>query len=161
MHIAIPSSVVRAALVSVVALVILAVVSVGMAVAGPDRGRAATLSAPVIHESFTPLPCSGSPRHRSTLQLEGCAEQQILRTDKTIDRLNRTLFTILSDNAARRRFVAGHDAWLSYRHAFCLSRSDVFEGGTEAAVLDAVCVAGVNEQHITDLKMFVGDLTSE
>lgn len=35
----------------------------------------------MIHEPFTPLPCVGAPGHRTTLQLEGCAEKQILRSD--------------------------------------------------------------------------------
>jgi uncharacterized protein YecT (DUF1311 family) len=120
----------------------------------------AKLSAPVIHESFTPLGCTGSAAQRSTIEQEGCAEQQILKTDKQINALNRTVFTNLANDAARRRFVAGHKAWLKYRHAYCLSVSDVFEGGTEAAVVDATCVAGVNAQHVKDLKAFVSDLSS-
>jgi uncharacterized protein YecT (DUF1311 family) len=119
--------------------------------------RAAKLSPPVIHESFTPLPCTGAPADRTTLQMEGCAEQQILASDKQIDSLNRSLFGKLFDNAARRRFIAGHNAWLAYRHAYCLSESDVFEGGTEAGVVFADCVAGVNSQHVKDLKRFLAD----
>jgi hypothetical protein len=30
----------------------------------------------------------------------------------------------------------------------------VFEGGTEAAVVDADCTASINSQHVTDLKAF-------
>jgi uncharacterized protein YecT (DUF1311 family) len=119
------------------------------------RARQAKLAAPVIHESFTPLPCTGTPGHRTTLETEGCAEQQILRSDKRIDALNQTIFGKLFDGAARRRFIAGHNAWLAYRHAYCLSVSDVFEGGTEAGVVDADCTAAVNSQHVKDLKAFL------
>jgi uncharacterized protein YecT (DUF1311 family) len=122
--------------------------------------HSAKLSPPVIRESFTPLPCTGAPNQRTTLAQEGCAEQQILRSDKQIDTLSRSIFTRLADNAARRRFISGHKAWLAYRHAYCLSLSDVFEGGTEAGALDADCVASVNAQHVKDLKEFLGDLRS-
>src|SRR5579859_81213 len=39
------------------------------------------LVAPVVHEPFTPLPCSGNPKERSTVEEEGCIERQILATD--------------------------------------------------------------------------------
>jgi uncharacterized protein YecT (DUF1311 family) len=136
------------------------VVLAASAPAHPLSAHVAKLSPPVVRESFTPLGCTGSPGHRSTIEQEGCAEQQILKTDQQINGLNRTVFTKLADDAARRRFVAGHRAWLKYRHAYCLSLSDVFEGGTDAAVVDATCVAGVNTQHVKDLKAFVSDLSS-
>jgi uncharacterized protein YecT (DUF1311 family) len=121
----------------------------------PGQARPAKLAPPVIHESFTPLPCTGAPGHRTTLEMEGCAEQQILGSDRRIDALNQAIFGKLSDAAARRRFIAGHNAWLAYRRAYCLSASDVFEGGTEAAVVDADCTASINSQHVTDLKAFL------
>jgi uncharacterized protein YecT (DUF1311 family) len=128
---------------------------VSSAPAAAAPARAAKLSPPVIRESFTPLPCSGAPARRTTLQMEGCAEQQILASDTQIDSLNQSIFGKLFDAAARRRFIAGHNAWLAYRHAYCLSESDVFEGGTEAGVVFADCVAGVNSRHVTDLKRFL------
>ena len=76
-------------------------------------------------------------------------------SDTQIDSLNQSIFGKLFDAAARRRFIAGHNAWLAYRHAYCLSESDVFEGGTEAGVVFADCVAGVNSRHVTDLKRFL------
>ncbi len=132
-----------------------AVALVAWAPASAAPAHTAKLSPPVIHESFTPLPCSGTPGHRSTLQMEGCAEQQILASDKRIDALNQEIFGKLFDAAARRRFIAGHNAWFAYRRAYCLSASDVFEGGTEAAVVDADCTASVNASHVTDLKAFL------
>ncbi len=123
-------------------------------------GHAAKLTPPVIRESFTPLPCSGSPGKRSTLQEEGCAEQQILHSDKQINTLNQKIFTALSTNSARRDLVAGHKAWLAYRKSYCLSVSDVFQGGTLAGVVDADCTATVDGQHVSNLKTFLKDLTS-
>jgi len=125
-----------------------------------SNGHAAKLAPPVIHESFTPMPCSGSPGKRSTLQEEGCAEQQILHSDKQIDGLNQKIFTALHTNSARRDLIAGHKAWLAYRKSYCLSVSDVFQGGTLAGVVDANCTATVNGQHVSNLKTFLKDLTS-
>ncbi len=128
--------------------------------AGASDGHTAKLAPPVIHESFTPMPCTGSPKHRNTLQLEGCAEQQILRSDKQIDTLNRKIFNGLPSNSARRDLIAGHNAWLSYRRSYCLSESDVFQGGTLAGVVAADCTAHLNDQHVANLKTFLKDLMS-
>ena len=124
-----------------------------------SNGHAAKLAPPVIHESFTPMPCSGSPGNRTTLQEEGCAEQQILHSDKQINALNQKIFNALSTNSARRDLLAGHRAWLAYRKSYCLSVSDVFQGGTLAGVVDADCTATVNGQHVSNLKTFLKDLT--
>jgi uncharacterized protein YecT (DUF1311 family) len=128
--------------------------------AGAAGAHAAKLSPPVIRESFTPLGCGGSPGHRSTLQMEGCAEQQILHSDKQIDALNKNIFGKLPSNSARRDLIAGHKAWLSYRKSYCQSVSDVFQGGTAAGVVAADCTASVNSQHVANLKTFLKDLTS-
>jgi uncharacterized protein YecT (DUF1311 family) len=148
-------SVLVSATFATVVLVAVAVVPAGALSAGT-----VTLSPPVIHESFTVLPCAGVPKDRSTLEEEGCAEQQILRTDSRIDTLNNTIFANLADDSARRQFIAGHQAWLAYRHAYCLSVSEIFEGGTEAGLVDADCVASVNGEHIKDLKEFVRNISA-
>jgi uncharacterized protein YecT (DUF1311 family) len=122
------------------------------AVAIAAGAHTAALSPPVIHETFTPLPCgTGS----TTVQMEGCAEQKILADDKQIDTLNREIFATLTGTAARKRFIAGHKAWFAYRQAFCASESDIFEGGTEAPVEAAQCEAAVDAQHVKDLKGFL------
>ena len=84
----------------------------------------------------------------------------VLRSDKTLNGLNQSIFSKLFDNRARRDLIAGHKAWLAYRHAFCQSESDVFEGGTEAGVLFATCEAQVNSEHVKDLKTFLADLSA-
>jgi uncharacterized protein YecT (DUF1311 family) len=128
--------------------------------AGASGTHATKLAPPVIRESFTPLPCTGSPGHRSTLQMEGCAEQQILHSDNQIDALTRKIFGALPSQSARRDLIAGHRAWLAYRRTYCLSVSDVFQGGTAAGVVAADCTASVNAQHVSNLKTFLKDLTS-
>jgi uncharacterized protein YecT (DUF1311 family) len=117
-------------------------------------GSAAKLEPVVIHETFRPLPCSGAPDHRTTLEQEGCAEKQILKTDTQIDVLASQIFPILFDDRARRDFNAGQRAWLSYRKADCLSMSDLFEGGTEAGVVNAQCFVSRNNQRVKDLRAF-------
>jgi uncharacterized protein YecT (DUF1311 family) len=121
----------------------------------------AALVPPVIHEPFTALPCTGSPANRTTLQMEGCAEQQILTGDLKIDALNKSIFGKLTGATAKRQFIAGHNAWLAYRRTYCQSVSDVFEGGSEQPVLFAQCEASVNSEHIHDLRSFLTDLTSD
>jgi uncharacterized protein YecT (DUF1311 family) len=121
--------------------------------AGPVASTA-KLEPVVIHETFTPLPCSGPPGHRTTLEQEGCAEKQILKTDTQIDVLASQIFPILFDDRARRDFNAGQRAWLSYRKADCLSMSDLFEGGTEAGVVNAQCFVSRNNQRVKDLRAF-------
>jgi uncharacterized protein YecT (DUF1311 family) len=128
--------------------------------AGASGAHATRLAPPVIRESFTPLPCGGSPGHRSTLQMEGCAEQEILRSDTQIDALNKKIFGALPTGSARRDLIAGHRAWLAYRRAYCLSVSDVFQGGTAAGAVAADCTASVNAQHVSNLKAFLKDLAS-
>lgn len=127
--------------------------------AGASGAHGTALAPPVIHESFTPMPCTGKPGNRTTLQLEACSEQQILRSDKQIDALNRKIFAALPGASARRDLLAGHRAWLAYRKSYCLSASDVFQGGTLAAVVDANCFVTLNGQHVTNLKAFLKELT--
>jgi uncharacterized protein YecT (DUF1311 family) len=141
------------------AIVIALQLIAGAPASGAAHARAAALQAPVIREPFTPLSCTGKPNDRDTLQQEGCAEQQILRTDTRINTLASSVFGRLHDRAAKVRFIAAQHAWLSYRRADCLSLSDVFEGGSQAPVLDAQCEADRNAQRIKDLRTFLTDLS--
>jgi uncharacterized protein YecT (DUF1311 family) len=146
--------------VGTIATVCIVVAAAAAAPAGASTARAAKLAPPVIHESFTPMPCTGKPGQRTTLQDEACSEQQILRSDKRINGLNQKIFNALGTNSARRDLIAGHRAWLAYRKSYCLSVSDVFQGGTLAGIVDADCVATVNTQHVSNLKAFLKDVTS-
>jgi uncharacterized protein YecT (DUF1311 family) len=112
----------------------------------------ATLAPPVIHESFTPLPCPAHPQ--STIDLEGCAEQHILRTDHQINLVAAVIFARLFDDAARRRFIAAQTAWLAYRRVDCESMSDQYEGGTLAGLVAATCTADRSAQRLKDLRAF-------
>jgi uncharacterized protein YecT (DUF1311 family) len=122
------------------------------------RGRQRRQALPA-RDTGAVQPCSGQPNARNTLQQAGCAEQQILRTDGQINALAKSVFSLLPDNAARRRFDKASSAWLAYRRADCLSVSDVFEGGTQAPVLYAQCEAARNAHRLKDLRTFKRDLT--
>jgi uncharacterized protein YecT (DUF1311 family) len=140
--------------ISLLAAVSLAALLCLVANAGANRARSANLTPPVIHESFTVLPCTGKPGSRTTLELEGCAEHQILKTDKSIDALEKTIFHLLRTGSARRDLIAAARAWLNYRHSDCLSTSDVYHGGTLAGVVFADCFVARNKQRIKDLQAF-------
>jgi uncharacterized protein YecT (DUF1311 family) len=110
---------------------------------------------PVISEGFTLLPCPAHPK--TTIDLEGCAEHRLVRSDRAINERVRAIFALLGRRrsaAARARFVRGERAWLVYRRAVCKSRADVYEGGSAGAVADAECQADKNAGHLQDLEAF-------
>jgi uncharacterized protein YecT (DUF1311 family) len=135
-------------------LALVGVVAVVFAITSTAGAGAATLKPPVIKEVFTPLKCT---HDETTLGVEGCAEQQILKSDKTIDSLNAKIFAKLS-TGGKKDFINGHDAWLKYRTAYCLSESDVYQGGTEAGVIDAQCAANISRAHAKELQDFLSSL---
>jgi len=114
-------------------------------------------SPPVIHETFTPLPCPAHPQ--AQLELAGCAEKAIIATDHRIDAVNATIFARL---AARDRatFVAGERAWLRYRRASCLTAASKYAGGTLSSLVDADCVAARNRVHLREQRSLLHDLRS-
>jgi uncharacterized protein YecT (DUF1311 family) len=110
---------------------------------------------PVIHEVFSVLPCPRSKaQSETTIGVEGCQEQTIVRSDRKIDALAKLILPRLSDAAAQHRFVTGERAWLAYRTAFCNSQSDLYEGGTAAPLAYASCAITVNSQHLEALTAF-------
>lgn len=117
----------------------------------------AGLKPPAIHETFTPLPC---PKHASsTLELEGCAEQQILGTDRKIDAKARTVFFKLASRE-RAGFVRGEHEWLAYRRDSCAAEASKYAGGTLASLVDAQCQAARNTMHLGDLSELLQTLQS-
>jgi uncharacterized protein YecT (DUF1311 family) len=109
---------------------------------------AAVLKPPVIHEQFTVLPCPTHPV--STLDLEGCAEHAIVRTDRKIDAEAKKIFNLLRPDA-RATFVSGERAWLQYRQASCFAESSKYAGGTLSGVVAASCTLARSKSHLSDL----------
>jgi uncharacterized protein YecT (DUF1311 family) len=124
------------------------------AAAAPTR-----LKPPVVSESFTVLPCPAKPK--TTVDLEGCAEHRIVRSDKAINEQVSRIFSLLEKHrsrAAQARFVRGERAWLVYRRAVCASRADLYEGGSGAPVAFADCEVGINAAHLKELRIFASEL---
>jgi uncharacterized protein YecT (DUF1311 family) len=107
------------------------------------------LKPPVIHETFTPLPCPQHPQ--TTVALVGCAEKAILGTDRKINAEAKVIFGLLKSHAARESFVAGEKSWLAYRRSSCTAQASVYQGGSAQPVVFAQCVASRNRTHLTDL----------
>jgi uncharacterized protein YecT (DUF1311 family) len=110
---------------------------------------------PVISEGFTLLPCPAHPK--TTIDLEGCAEHRLVRSDRAINERVRAIFALLGRRrsaAARARFVRGETAWLVYRRAVCASRADVYEGGSAGPLAAAECQADRNAGHLRDIEAF-------
>jgi uncharacterized protein YecT (DUF1311 family) len=113
------------------------------------------LEPPVIKESFTPLPCPRSrAARRTTIGAVGCAEQRILRTDRAINARAKSIFGLLRDRTAKRRFIAAEKAWLAYRKANCTSVADIYRGGSAQPVAFATCVGDRNVMHLRELRSF-------
>ncbi len=110
---------------------------------------------PVVHEVFSPtLPCD----HRTTVGELGCEEHALLAADARIDREVAVIFPLLHDDAARRRLVRAEVAWLAFRVADCASQSDIYEGGSQAAVAAAACAVYDDGARSADLRRFYDGL---
>jgi uncharacterized protein YecT (DUF1311 family) len=105
-------------------------------------------AAPVIREDFDPLPCDNSG---TTLGDEGCAERDILRQDAAVDAFVAVAWN-KADAAGRAKLQAAEEAWSAYRKAECDRQSDIYRGGTEQAVVQALCTAQLTKEHLADLK---------
>lgn len=111
-------------------------------------GSHAPLRPPRISETFTRLPCRRAGM--STLNAEGCAEAQIVASDRAIDIDVATVFGHLPHDA-RKSFVESERSWLAYRRASCTAESARYAGGTLEPVAFAQCLAERNERHLRDL----------
>jgi len=105
------------------------------------------LSPPVITENFTPLPC----HHTTTIGLEGCAEGQLLSTDRRLNEQVKLLFTLMPTDDRKVSFDSVERAWLAYRKADCSTVTAAFQGGTIAPVDYALCEVRDNVARSADL----------
>ena len=114
---------------------------------GPAPTARAPTAAPAMSETFARLPC----RPATTIGQQGCAEAAVLRADAAINRDLATLWRRARSSAARARLGAAQNAWLVYRSATCASEADAFEGGSQAAVVSAQCLARLTRERADDL----------
>jgi len=137
------------------AVAVLVVIAAGQPAGVRAAQQTTKLSPPVVDERFTkPLPCPDAKNPATTVEMKGCAQREILRIDKLIDALAKTIFSRLQGDGARRRFVKAQKAWFAYRQADCASVSDKFQGGTLAAVTALQCSAERNVQHVKEIRAF-------
>ncbi|HTT59751.1 MAG TPA: lysozyme inhibitor LprI family protein [Acidimicrobiales bacterium] len=98
------------------------------------------LSAPVIVEHFTRLPCN----HDNTIGLEGCAETQLLEADHRIDREVKLLFSLIP-SGQRKKLATTESEFMTYRRDTCTTYSSVYQGGSFAPVEYALCEVRVDD----------------
>ena len=110
---------------------------------------AAAIAPPVIHEPFTALPCPLHPD--TTIDVIGCQEHRVLRTDRAINAQVATIFSLLRTDAARSTFVAGERSWLQYRRQSCSAEASKFAGGSLHAVAVLDCTLQRTRSHLADL----------
>lgn len=136
--------------VSLTALAIAAIACLGVAPAT----AATSAGPPKIKEPFSanPLPCTGTPDKRTTVQMEGCIQQDILKTDAKVESLDQSVHSLLGTANAQRKFAAGIRSWLAYRKADCKSFATLYEGGSLETIVYGECVITRNEQRIKDLR---------
>ena len=135
-------------------LTILSVATAGLLASGcalHHRHTATTPTRPTlprIHEGFTVLPCPRRPS--TTLDMEGCAEHKIVRTDAAIETRARAVFSLLNSKG-RRAFANAERSWLAYRRAACTAESSKYEGGSIEPVVFGLCVTKQNGRHLMEL----------
>jgi uncharacterized protein YecT (DUF1311 family) len=109
----------------------------------------AAVGPPVIREPWTPLPCPTHPK--STLEIEGCLERAVGRSDRRIDAKAATIFRLLHHQSDRAAFVEGEQAWLRYRRRSCTATASVYRGGSAEPVAFLRCEQNRNTRHLADL----------
>ena len=110
---------------------------------------AAALRPPVIREPWTPLPCPAHPR--STIEIEGCLERAIKRSDRRINEGAARIFRLLRYRSDRLAFMQGEQAWLRYRRRSCSAEASVYRGGSAEPIAFLSCEKRRNLRHIADL----------
>jgi uncharacterized protein YecT (DUF1311 family) len=110
---------------------------------------AAAIAPPVIHEPFRPLPCPLHPD--TTVDVVGCQEHRVLRTDRAIDNRVEAIFRLLPTEGARSAFVAGERSWLRFRRRSCTAEASYLASGSAHAVALLTCELQRNRSHLADL----------
>ena len=110
----------------------------------------AAIAPPVIHEPFKALPCPLHPD--TTIDVIGCQEHRVLRTDRAINGQVGAIFRLLQSESQRATFVAAERSWLQYRRQSCSVEASKYAGGSEQPVPLLTCTLQRNTSHLADLK---------
>jgi uncharacterized protein YecT (DUF1311 family) len=119
---------------------------------------AAAIAPPVIHEPFTALPCPLHPD--TTVEVVGCQEHRVLRTDRAIDAQVKAIFVLLRRDDRRSAFAAGERSWLHYRRQSCAAETSRLTGGSAHAAALLGCELRRNTSHLADLTAMRKALTA-
>jgi len=125
----------------------LAFITAAVCVLAASAGAA--VGPPVIREPWTPLPCPAHPT--STVEIEGCLERDVMRSDRSIDNKAATVFRLIKREADRAAFVSGERSWLQYRRRSCAATASVYRGGSAEPIAYLACEKGRNARHLADL----------
>jgi len=109
----------------------------------------AAVGPPVIREPWTPLPCPAHPS--STVEIEGCLERDVTRSDQRIDVKASTVFRLIKHQSDRAAFVSGEHSWLQYRRRSCSAAASVYRGGSAEPIAYLNCEKRRNAQHLAEL----------
>jgi uncharacterized protein YecT (DUF1311 family) len=109
----------------------------------------AGLGPPVILEPWTPLPCPAHPS--STVEIEGCLERDVARSDRRIDTRAATVFRLIKHPTDRAAFVSGEHSWLQYRRRSCSAAASVYRSGSAEPIAYLNCEKTRNARHLADL----------
>ncbi|MFL5963149.1 MAG: lysozyme inhibitor LprI family protein [Gaiellaceae bacterium] len=109
----------------------------------------AALGPPVIREPWTALPCPAHPS--STIEIEGCLERDVTRSDLRIDMKAATVFHLIKRAGDRATFVSAEHSWLQYRRRSCSAVASVYSGGSAEPVAYLNCQKTRNARHLADL----------
>lgn len=127
---------------------IVVILIAGLTAASASAGGARA-APPVIHEPFTALPCPLHPD--TTIDVEGCQEHRVLRSDRAIDAKVKAVFRLLRTEGLRESFVTGERSWLRYRRQSCAAEASRFAGGTAHGIAFLTCTLQRNTSHLVDL----------
>ena len=122
-------------------------ITVGVFVAAAAAGAA--VGPPVITEPWTPLPCPARPS--STVEIEGCLQRDVRRSDRSIDSKAATVFGLIKREKDRDAFVSGERSWLQYRRRSCSAAASVYRGGSAEPIVYLRCEKTRNARHLADL----------
>jgi uncharacterized protein YecT (DUF1311 family) len=109
----------------------------------------AAVGPPVIREPWTPLRCPTHPS--STVEIEGCLERDVTRSDRRIDTKAATVFRLIKHQSDRVAFVSGEHSWLQYRRQSCSAAASVYRGGSAEPIAYLNCEKSRNARHLVEL----------
>ncbi|MCU1363033.1 MAG: hypothetical protein JWM55_861 [Acidimicrobiaceae bacterium] len=136
-------------------ILIAALALFGASTLGSIALAATTPKPPFITEHFTRLPCNKN----TTIGLEGCAEDHLLKADARLNQQVATVFELFRTHAQKLEFVTAETSWFAFRKDDCRSLAAIYEGGSIAPLAYAECEVRDDVARSADLHSFYVELT--